>query len=309
MAPKTKQDQQAQTEAAEQIVSIKAFDHEFKCRGHQFEVGKTYTVSGEVRACRNGFHAVDASDPLHAWDFYPVVDDQGRLTRYAEVLQGGSIDKETQDGKTKIASGSLTVTVELSLPDFIRRAVDAVVKAVRGKGDDPAGIYARIGSSGYGAQIGSSGYGAQIGSSGDGAQIGSSGDGAQIGSSGDGAQIGSSGYGAQIGSSGYGARIGSSGDGARIGSSGDGAQIGSSGDGAQIGSSGYGARIVAEGQKSVIASGGRNATATGTDGTWISLAEFNAEGECVGFASGCIGRDGLKVNTAYRASGGKLVEA
>ncbi|MCA0318199.1 MAG: hypothetical protein LCH88_09035 [Proteobacteria bacterium] len=246
MAPKTKQDQQAQTEAAEQIVSIKAFDHEFKCRGHQFEVGKTYTVSGEVRACRNGFHAVDASDPLHAWDFYPVVDDQGRLTRYAEVLQGGSIDKETQDGKTKIASGSLTVTVELSLPDFIRRAVDAVVKAVRGKGDDPAGIYARIGSSGYGAQIGSSGDGARIGSSG------------------------------------YGARIGSSGD---------------------------GARIVAEGQKSVIASGGRNATATGTDGTWISLAEFNAEGECVGFASGCIGRDGLKVNTAYRASGGKLVEA
>jgi hypothetical protein len=175
-----------------------------------------------------------------------------------------------------------------------------------------SGNDARIGSSGYGAQIGSSGNGAQIGSSGNGARIGSSGYGAQIGSSGYGAQIGSSGNDARIGSSGYDARIGSSGNDARIGSSGYGAQIGSSGNGARIGSSGNDARIDSSGEYAVVASAGPNTTAKGAAGTWISLAEFewrNGRYECLGFATGCIGQNGLKPDTAYRAEGGKLVQA
>lgn len=40
-----------------------------------------------------------------------------------------------------------------------------------------------------------------------------------------------------------------------------------------------------------------------------SIAEFNNRRECVGFATGCIGKDGLKPDTAYIAKGGKLVEA
>jgi len=280
------------------VVSIKGFDHEFKCRGHAFEVGKTYSVEGKIVACQNGFHAVSTDSPFHVWDFYPVVDDQGRLSRYAEVTQSGEMDSEKVENGTKIASASLTVNVELSLPDFIKRAVSWIVDATKGK--DESGDCARIGSSGYYAQIGSSG---------DCAQIGSSGYSAQIGSSGYSAQIGSSGYYAQIGSSGDCARIGSSGDCARIGSSGYYAQIGSSGDCAQIGSSGYYAQIVAEGKKAVVACAGRNATVTGADGAWISIAEYDRDGDCIGFASGCIGRDGLKPGVPYIAKGGKLVEA
>lgn len=36
--------------------------------------------------------------------------------------------------------------------------------------------------------------------------------------------------------------------------------------------------------------------------------EIGKDGKCVGFATGCIGKDGLKPNTAYRAKGGRLVE-
>ena len=230
----------AQTE----IASIKGFDHEFKCRGHQFEVGKTYTVKGKVKACSSGFHAVDAATPFHVWDYYPVVDASGRLTRYADVIQSGAIDKEDEACGTKIASGSITVTAEFMLPEFVRRAVTAVIEAARGKDIDQS----------------------------------------------DDAQIGSSGYYARIGSSGYGARIGSSGN------------------YAQIGSSGYGARIVVEGQKAVVAAAGRGTVVTGAEGAWISLAEYSDDGDCVGFASGCIGRDGLKAGVPYRAEDGKLVE-
>jgi len=262
------------------VVSIKGFDHEFKCRGMTFEVGKTYSVEGKIVACQNGFHAVSTDSPFHVWDFYPVADDRGRLSRYAEVTQSGDMDSEKVESGTKIASASLMVNVELSLPDFIKRAVSWIVDVTKGK--DESGDSAQIGSSGYSARIGSSGYYAQIGSSGDYAQIGSSGDSARIGSSGDSAQIGSSGYSARIGSS---------------------------GDSAQIGSSGYSAQIVAEGKKAVVACAGKDATVTGADGAWISIAEYNPDGDCTGFASGCIGKDGLKPGVPYIAKGGKLVEA
>ena len=253
---------EAPAKAATAITSIKGFDHEFKCRGFQFEVGKTYEVKGEIKACRNGFHAVSMDDPLHVWDFYPIIDDEGRLTRYAITEQAGATDEEKTEKGTKIASASISIKMEISLPEFIRKAVERIVDLTSSKTADAAGYSAQIGSSGYSAQIGSSG---------------------------DSARIGSSGYSARIGSSGYSAQIGSSGDSARIGSSGDSARINSTG------------------QDAVIASAGSGTTASGIDGAWISLAEF-VDGKCVGFATGCIGKDGLKPNTAYRALGGKLVE-
>ena len=262
------------------VTSYKAFDSDLSCRGFQYEVGKTYKIEGAIIACENGFHACE--NPLDVWGYYPIVDATGKLTRYAEVEQSG----EQDDHGDKIASAEITIKAELTLPDFIKRAVNRILDLTKGKNDKDV--------------IGSSGYGARIGSSGDYARIGSSGYGAQIGSSGYGARIGSSGYGAQIGSSGNGAQIGSSGNGARIGSSGYGAQIGSSGNGARIGSSG---------KDAVIAAAGINVTASGEIGTWISLAEFDEKYKCIGFATGCIGKDGLKPNTPYRAKNGKLEEA
>jgi hypothetical protein len=294
-------------EAAAPIVAYKGFDKDMKCRGFQFEVGKTYKHKGKVEPCESGFHA--CTEPFDVWGYYGPCD-----ARFAEVELSGKTATHDQD--SKIAAAEITIKAELTMPQFIKRAVDRVIELTKGKGDDPSGDDAQIGSSGDDARIGSSGYGARIGSSGDDAQIGSSGDGARIGSSGDDARIGSSGYGARIGSSGDDARIGSSGDGARIGSSGDdarigssgyGARIGSSGDDARIGSSGNGARVEATGADAVIASAGYETRIKGAIGTWVSLAEYR-NGRCVGFATGCIGRDGLEPDAWYVADGGKLVK-
>ena len=56
----------------------------------------------------------------------------------------------------------------------------------------------------------------------------------------------------------------------------------------------------------MIASAGFATRAKGCAGTWIALAEYRA-GECIGFATGCIGKDGLKPDTWYVARDGKLV--
>ena len=222
------------------ITSYKGFDKNMKCRGFQYEVGKEYEMDGEIKCCKQGFHA--CKSPMEVWNYYDMLN-----SRYAEVEQSGKIEEE--ENSTKVCSSRIKIKAELKLADIINIGVEwlkditspSKVKA-DGVLNDNGDRMKQIGSSGYSAQIGSSGDYAKIGSSGDSAQIGSSGDYAKIGSSGYSAQIGSSGDSAKIGSSSDSAQIGSSGDYAKIGSSGDYAKIGSSGDSHKIGSSGYSAQ-------------------------------------------------------------------
>ena len=263
-----------ETEAPVETLAYKGFDKNLQCRGFQYEVGKTYEHTGPVVACKSGFHA--CADPWDVLKYYDFADG----SRFATVTARGEVCRE-DGGDSKIATASLTVTAELKMPQFIGVLVNWIIDATKGKGDNPSGDCAQIGASGNYAQIGASGNYAQIGASGDCAKIGASGDCAKIGASGN-----------------Y----------AKIGASGDYAQIGASGDYAQIGASGNYAKIKSEGANGVIASAGIAAVAQGAVGTWISLAEFSND-VCVGFATGCIGQDGLLPGVDYTARGGKLVSA
>jgi hypothetical protein len=273
------------------VKGYKAFNKGMICKGKQYEENATYEENGN-EICEAGvMHFCE--NPFDVLNYYPLVDENGGISDFADVEAIGDIYKE----KDKTATNKLHIGAKLGLKGFIKACVDFTIEKTRvesGKDNetDSSGYSAQIGSSGDSAQIGSSGYSAQIGSSGDSAQIGSSGYSAQIGSSGDSAQIGSSGYSAQIGSSGDSAQIGSSGDYAQIGSSGDSAQIGSSGDSArigssgyfakigssgdsaQIGSSGYFAKITSKGKHSVVMAAGYNSIAKAKIGSWITLAEW-----------------------------------
>ena len=237
------------------VAAFKGFDKNLSCRGFKYEVGQTFEHKGPVVACSSGFHACE--NPFDILGYYGFVGADGSLNRFGEVEQSGSIQRHGPD--SKIVSAKITITAELSLPQFITKGIAWLIdKTITNAPKiDANALPSNLPSSDQnGARIGSSGYGARIGSSGYDAQIGSSGNGARIGSSGNGARIGSSGYGARIGSSGYDAQIGSSGNDARIGSSGYGARIGSSGYDARIGSSGNDARIDATGENAVVACAG-----------------------------------------------------
>ena len=320
------------------IKSYKGFDKDMKCRDFQYEVGKEYSMDGEIKCCNRGFHA--CKSPLEVWGYYDMLN-----SRFAEVEQSGKIDEEEKS--TKVCSSHIKIKAELKLADIINIGVEwlkditspSKVKTdgvLNDNGDrkkqiGSSGDSAKIGSSGDSAKIGSSGDYAQIGSSGDSAQIGSSGDYAQIGSSGDSAKIGSSGYYAQIGSSGDYAQIGSSGYSAQIGSSGDYAQIGSSGDSAKIGSSGYSAKIGSSGYSAKIGSSGDYAQigSTGEDsvimcagnkskakakiGSWITLAEWEWSDDKNRYVPVCVKTEyvdgeNIKADTWYQLKNGKFVE-
>ena len=281
------------------IKAFKAFDKDFKCRDFQYEVGKEYEES-DIKVCSKGFHACE--NPFDVLDHYPLIDNDGNASRFAEVEQSGDIERDSN----KVCSSRIKVKAELSLGQFVKACVEWIREATSpakceaiDKSDSAqigsSGDYAQIGSSGYSAQIGSSGYYAQIGSSGYSAQIGSSGDSAQIGSSGDYAKIGSSGDYSKIGSSGYSAQIGSSGDYAKIGSSGDYAKINS------------------EGSHSVVCCAGHGSKAKAKVGSWITLSEWkylDSEGCHIPIYVKTERVDGeiIKADTWYMLKDGEFVE-
>jgi hypothetical protein len=91
--------------------------------------------------------------------------------------------------------------------------------------------------------------------------------------------------------------------------SGHSSQLAASGHYSKLAASGDSSQLEITGKNGVISASSHNCTAKGVIGTWISLPEFNDKYECIGFATGCIGQDGLVADTWYRARGGKLVAA
>ena len=141
------------------ITSIKGFDRDLSCRGFQFEFGKTYTVSGKIEACQNGFHACPVDEhPLSVLEFYPPT------SRFAEVTQSG----ETHKDGSKLASASITIGVELSISDLAARAVKWVFDRANWK-DGPVATGDNEGAtaSGYQGAATASGYQGAATASGD----------------------------------------------------------------------------------------------------------------------------------------------
>ena len=256
------------------IKGYKGFNKDMTCRGKRYKENTTYEEDG-TEICEAGMMHF-CENPYDVLDYYPLVNEDGDISDFAEVEAVGEVKKD----RNKSATNKLHIGAKLGLKGFVKACVDFTIEKTRIENAEECTDYdngknsAQIGSSGDSAKIGSSGYYAQIGSSGDYAKIGSSGYYAQIGSSGDSAKIGSSGDSAKIGSSGDSAQIGSSGDSAQIGSSGDSAKIGSSGDSAKIGSSGDYAQITSIGKNSVVMAAGYNSIARAKIGSWITLAEW-----------------------------------
>ncbi|ECD0494802.1 hypothetical protein EUV51_02735 [Salmonella enterica subsp. enterica serovar Bareilly] len=99
-----------------EIVTFKGFNKELKCRDFQFEIGKTFHHEGKVEACGSGFHACEC--PFDVFGYYSPAD-----SRFSETISFGVTDRE-EDGDTKIASASITIKAELTLPQFIQRGIE-----------------------------------------------------------------------------------------------------------------------------------------------------------------------------------------
>ena len=134
----------------------KATDKDMKCRGLQYEIGKTVEAAGDLKLCNNGLHACEA--PLELFDYYSPADG----SRYFEA-EAEEVSPEREGRSTKIVAKKLTLGAEIGIPGLVKAHIEYIKEATKEcKDDGSSGDGAKIGSSGDWAKIGSSGYGAQI---------------------------------------------------------------------------------------------------------------------------------------------------
>ena len=284
--------------------AYKGFARNMRCRGFQFEEGKTYEED-KAELCKTGFHA--CTNPLDVWRYYSPVDG----CEYHEVeLEDVSEGRSSKD--SKVCGKRIRIGAKLGIEELVDASVRMSgeeakgVKDAQGALTDNSAISTQIASSGDWACIGSSGREACIASSGEWARIASSGDWACIGSSGYETCIASSGYETCIASSGDDAQIASSGDKTRIAASGHKAYIAASGNKARISASGYETRIETLGANCVMMCTGQNNRAKGKVGSWIVLTEWvNGEPNVVARR---IDGAAIKADTWYVLRDGQLQE-
>ncbi|MBH9437766.1 hypothetical protein I5K88_04755 [Pseudomonas aeruginosa] len=108
--------------ASEEVVTAyKGFKQDLTCRGYQFEIGGTYKHEGEVEACASGFHSCEY--PLDVFGHYAPGE-----SRFAIVKASGHLSRHDDD--SKIASATLVVEAEISMPTMISRALDWIMSKV-----------------------------------------------------------------------------------------------------------------------------------------------------------------------------------
>ena len=96
---------------------FKGTDKDMKCRGMQYEIGKTEKSDDAIRCGNKGFHSCEA--PFDVLRYYPMRDGN----RYFVAEAGGKIDRTDADD-SKLASSELTLKAEVSFKDLVKAQVE-----------------------------------------------------------------------------------------------------------------------------------------------------------------------------------------
>ena len=126
----------------------KGFEPGMICRGKQY-AENTVFEEDTAELCEAGMHFCE--NPMDVLDYYPLVNDSGTFSEFAEVE---APDTAQGDGK-KFCTTKLKIGAKLSFGGFINACVNFPLEKT--KGHSASGDYARIGSSGNSAQIVSTG--------------------------------------------------------------------------------------------------------------------------------------------------------
>ena len=136
----------------------KGFNKDFTCLEKQYEENTDYEENGDG-ICKQGVMHF-CKNPWDVLNYYPLVDDNGNFSEFAEVEADGDIfEKENKCAATKLHIGA-----KLGLKGFIKACVNFTLEKTKYNADSKEDLLndnecdsAKIGRSGYSAQIGSSG--------------------------------------------------------------------------------------------------------------------------------------------------------
>lgn len=112
-----------------EIVAYKGMDRKMQCRGMQYEVGKEFSVDGEIKCCGNGLHACER--PLDVFGYYAP----GTGARYFRVEQSGEMARDDRD--SKVASRKMRVDTEIGIPGLVKAHIEYVKAHTTTEHTDP----------------------------------------------------------------------------------------------------------------------------------------------------------------------------
>ena len=107
----------------------KAFNKGLICKDKQYAENTVFEEeSAEI--CKIGMHF--CKNPLDTLDYYPLIDNKGNITEFAEVE--ALDDAKTNDNK-KFCTKKLKIGAKLNLSQFIKASVDATYQNIKSEVD------------------------------------------------------------------------------------------------------------------------------------------------------------------------------
>ena len=255
----------------------KGFDPDFKCNNKQYAENTEYEEKGGAICGAGVMHFCET--PLDVLDYYPVLNDNCKFNRFAEVTALADVQAEGNKRATK----KIKIGAEFSLRDFIKAAVSVCIERT---GQDAK-------------------------ASGNSSQLAASGDSSKLAASGDSSKLAASGYYSKLAASGDSSKLAASGDSSKLAASGNSSQLAASGDSSKLAASGDSSKLAASGNYSVVAGIGINNIVKCALGGFIVLAEWVYEsGRFIPINVKAAKVDGetIKPDTWYRLVKGEFVE-
>ena len=111
----------------------------------QYAENTVFEQIDEPTICKSGFHF--CKNPLDILDYYPLIDDDGNLTEFAEVE--ALAETKTNDNK-KYCTKKLKIGAKLSLPQFIKASFEVTYENIE---NEVAEETKKIKSNGYKATL------------------------------------------------------------------------------------------------------------------------------------------------------------
>ena len=271
------------TEENKEIIAYKGFGSDWKCRGYQYEIGKTYEHEGKVEVCESGFHS--CKNPLDVLAYYDI----SSGSKYALVKASGEISRN-DNSDTKIASSKITIEVELNIHELLKSGFEWVMNKIFAKHKQvlndqstaaTSGDQSTAATSGCRSTAATSGYRSTAATSGDRSTAATSGNQSTAATSGNQSTAATSGYQSTAATSGYQSTAATSGD------------------QSTAATSGYQSTAIASGKNSVAIAFGSEAKSKAVDGSAIVCCYFDNSGELIHIHASKVGKNGIKPDTWY----------
>ena len=266
----------------------KGFDKDLKCRGFQYEIGKTYEEP-TADLCEKGFHACEY--PLDVLKCYSP----NNMSRYCEVdLDDVSDEKSSDDSKH--CGKKIAVKAEIGIAGLVKAAVEYTMeKAIPEKSEHATGSHSAASATGDYSAVSATGSYSAASATGDysaasatGSHSAASATGLHSAASATGWQSAASATGWQSAVSATGdysaasatgdySAVSATGSHSAVSATGDYSAASATGDYSAASATGWQSAVSATGDESVAAALGIDGKAKGALGCWIVLAEWEQD--------------------------------